>query len=50
MVDDFNVENNFLHKLLLTNTQASKLRKAFANDSSANIKQSKIQLHRKGQS
>ena len=50
VVDDFNVENNFLHKLLLTNTQASKLRKAFANDSSANIKQSKIQLHRKGQS
>ena len=38
MVDDSNVENNFPHKLLLTNTQASKLCKAFANGSSANIK------------
>ena len=31
-------ENNFPHKLLLTNTQVSKLRKAFVNNSSTNIK------------
>ena len=35
---DYNDENNFPHKLLLTNAQYSKLCKAFANDSSANIK------------
>ena len=40
----------FLHKLLLTNTQVSKLRKAFANNSSANIKSLKTQLHKIGQS
>ena len=40
---DSNDENNFLHKLLLTNTQVSKLRKTFANDSSVNIKLSKPQ-------
>ena len=34
-------ENNFPHKLLLTNTQVSKLGKAFTNNSSANIKLSK---------
>ena len=28
---DSNSENNFLHKLLITNTQVSKLRKASAN-------------------
>ena len=28
---DFNDGNNFRHKLLLTNTQVSRLRKAFAN-------------------
>ena len=39
-----NDETNFPHKLLLTNTQVSKIRKAFANGSSANIKFSKIQL------
>ena len=38
------------HKLLLTNTQVSKLRKAFANNSSANIKLSKNELHIIGQS
>ena len=42
---DSNDKNNFLHKLLLTNTQVSKLCKAFANGSSANIKLSKTQLH-----
>ena len=36
--------------MLLTNTQVSKLRKAFANNSSANIKLSKTQLHEIGQS
>ena len=43
-------ENNFPHKLFLTNTQVSKLRKASANNSSANIKLSKTQLHKKQQS
>ena len=33
-----NDENNFPHKLLLTNTQVSKFCKAFANNSLANIK------------
>ena len=33
-----NDETNFPHRLLLTNTQVSKLRKAFENDSSANRK------------
>ena len=35
---DSNDENNVPHELLLTNTQVSKLRKVFANNSSANIK------------
>ena len=35
IVGDANDENNFPHKLLLTNTQVSKIRKAFANGSSA---------------
>ena len=37
IVGDSNNEYNFPHKLLLTNTQVSKFRKAFANNSSANI-------------
>ena len=37
------------HKLLLTNTQTSKLRNAFANNSSANTKLSKLKLHEIGQ-
>ena len=36
-----NDETNFSHKFLLTNTQVSKIPKAFANGSSANIKFSK---------
>ena len=44
VVGDSNDENNFLQKFLLTNTQFSKLRKAFANNSSANIKLSKTQF------
>ena len=31
VVGDFNDENNFPHKLLSTNTEVSKLLKAFAN-------------------
>ena len=45
VVGDSNDENNFPHKLLLTNTQVSRLRKALANNSSANTKLSKIQSH-----
>ena len=43
-------EDNFPHKLLFTNTQFSRLPIAFANNSSANIKLSKPQLHKIGQS
>ena len=47
-------ENNddisFWPKILLTDTQLSKLCKAFANGSSANIKLSKAQLNKTGQS
>ena len=50
VVGDYNDENNFPHKLLLTNTEVSKLRKTFANNSSVNIKLSKTQLHKIGQS
>ena len=44
VVSDSNDENNFLHRLLLTNAQVSKLREVFANGSPANIKISKTQL------
>ena len=50
IVGDSNDGNNFLHKLLLTNTQVPKLHRAFSNNSSANIKLSKTQLHKIGQS
>ena len=50
MVGDSNGETNFPHRLLLTNTRVSRLRKTFANNSSANIKLSKTQLHKMGQS
>ena len=43
-------ENNFPHKLLLTNVQVSKLRQAFATNSSANTELPKTQLHKIGQS
>ena len=49
LVGDSNDENSFLHNLLLTNAQVSKLPKSFANNSSANIKLSKTQLHKIGQ-
>ena len=47
---DSNDENNFPHNLLLTNTQVSKLRRAFTNGSLANIKLIKTQMHKIGQS
>ena len=43
---DSNYEHHFPHKLLLTGTHVSKFRKAFANNSSANIELSKTQLHK----
>ena len=49
IVEDSNDENNFPHKLLLTDTQVSELRKVFENNSSANIKLSTAQLHKIGQ-
>ena len=49
-VGDSNHKNNFLHKLLLTNTQVLRLRKAFANGLSANMKLSKTQLLKIGKS
>ena len=51
VVGDSNDHNNFLYKLLLTNTQVSGLYKAFANNSSAtSLKLSKPQLYEIGQS
>ena len=44
-----NDKTNFPDKLLLTNTWVSKIRKAFPNGSSANIKFSITQLHKIGQ-
>ena len=41
MIGNPNYETNFPHKLLLTDTKISKIFKAFANGSSANIKFSK---------
>ena len=43
VVDDSSDENNFPHKLFLTNIQFSRLCKTFANNSLANIKISKTQ-------
>ena len=50
VIGNCNDETNFPHKFLSTNTQISRLRKAVANNSSANIKLSKAQLHKMGQS
>ena len=50
MIGNPNDETNFPHKLLLTYTQVSKICKAFANGSSANIKFSKTQLSKMIQS
>ena len=46
VVGDSNDEINFPYKLLLTNTQVSRLRKAFANGSFVNINLSKTELHK----
>ena len=43
-------ETNFRHKLLLTNTQVLRGRKAFGNGSLANIELSKTEWHKIGQS
>ena len=50
VVGDSNDENNFPHRLLLINKQVSGLCKVFENGSSANIKLSKTQLNKIGQS
>ena len=42
VLGDSNDENNFPHKLVLTNAQVSKLCKTFTNNSSANTKLSKL--------
>ena len=44
MIGDSNDKTNFPHELLLTNRHVSAIRKAFSNNSSANIKFSKTQL------
>ena len=44
MIGDSNVKTNFPHELLLTDRQVSGIRKAFSNNSSANIKLSKTKL------
>ena len=50
LIGNSNYEINFPHKLSLTDTQVSMIRKAFANDSSANKKFSPIQLSKMIQS
>ena len=44
MIGNSDDETNFSHKLLLTNRQVANLYKAFAKNSSTDIKLSKIQL------
>ena len=44
MIGDSNDKTNFPHELLLTGRQVSSIRKAFANNSSVDIKFSKTQL------
>ena len=50
MIGDSNDKANFPHKLLLTGREVSSIRKAFANNSSINIKLSKTQLSKMIQS
>ena len=50
VIGNSNDEYDFPHKSSLNNTQISRLCKAFANNSSANMKLSKIQLHKIRQS
>ena len=44
VVGDSNDEPSFAHKLLLMDTQVTRIRETFGNSSSANIKFSKAQL------
>ena len=44
MVRNSNDNTNFLHELLLTNGQVANIRKAFAKNTSTDIKLSKTQL------
>ena len=50
MIGESNDQTNFPHELLLTDRQVSSIRKAFANNSSGNIKFSKAQLSKMIQS
>ena len=50
MIVDSNDEDNFPHELLLTDRQVFSIRKAFANNSSVDIKFSKTQLSKMIQS
>ena len=50
MIGDSNVRTNFPLELLLTDRQVSSIRKAFSNNSSANIKLSKTKLSKMIQS
>ena len=46
MIGNSTDETNFPHKLLLTNRQVANLRRAFASQTSTDIKLSKTQLSR----
>ena len=50
MIGDSNDQTNFPHELLLTDRQISTIRNAFPNNSSVDIKFSKIQLSKMIQS
>ena len=50
VVGDSNDENNFPHKLLLTDAQVARCCKTFANSSSAYAKLPKRHLHKTGES
>ena len=50
MIDNFNDETNFPHELVLTNREVANLPKAFATNSSADIKLSKTHLSKTLQS
>ena len=50
MIRDTNDQTNFPHELLLADRQVSSIRKAFSNNSSADIKFSKTQLSKMIQS
>ena len=50
VIGNSNDETNFLHGLVLTNTQVSRLCKVFAKNSSGNVKLSKTQFQKIRQS